>query len=142
MTLHYRPKVVEASSSVTHFTNEVSFGWLVRSIHRASSGLMVLVLLLHSSFISAKGHVRDHKDDHAECDQTVEASSKMFIQQYQSKAAAAAAAARKVTEQPKSPPKSHANSQFCKVHMHKAIAVKAATNLTCAVLRPALSLQA
>mmetsp|Transcript_5823 Transcript_5823/g.13885 ORF Transcript_5823/g.13885 Transcript_5823/m.13885 type:complete len:220 (-) Transcript_5823:1483-2142(-) len=49
MTLYYRPNVVEALSSVTYITNEVSFGWLVRSIHRTSSGLMVLVLLLHVS---------------------------------------------------------------------------------------------
>lgn len=47
MTFSYKPTVAEAFSSVQFIMNEVSFGWLIRSIHRWSASMMVLMLILH-----------------------------------------------------------------------------------------------
>jgi cytochrome b6 len=47
MTFSYKPTVAEAFSSVQYIMNEVSFGWLIRSIHRWSASMMVLMLILH-----------------------------------------------------------------------------------------------
>jgi len=48
MTFYYRPTVAEAFSSVEYIMNEVSFGWLIRSIHRWSASMMVLMMILHT----------------------------------------------------------------------------------------------
>ena len=47
MTIYYQPTVVEALSSVQLMIRSVNLGWLIRSIHRASSGIMTTVLILH-----------------------------------------------------------------------------------------------
>jgi cytochrome b6 len=47
LTIYYRPTVVEAFSSVQLILYHVNLGWFIRSIHRWSSGVMVLVLILH-----------------------------------------------------------------------------------------------
>lgn len=47
MTFYYRPTVTEAFFSVQYIMNEVNFGWLIRSIHRWSASMMVLMMLLH-----------------------------------------------------------------------------------------------
>mmetsp|Transcript_86771 Transcript_86771/g.201902 ORF Transcript_86771/g.201902 Transcript_86771/m.201902 type:complete len:220 (+) Transcript_86771:127-786(+) len=47
LTIYYRPTVVEAFSSVQMILFHVNLGWFIRSIHRWSSGLMLLVLILH-----------------------------------------------------------------------------------------------
>jgi len=47
LTIYYRPTVVEAFSSVQLILFNVNLGWLIRSVHRWSSGVMVLVLILH-----------------------------------------------------------------------------------------------
>jgi len=47
LTIYYRPTVVEAFESVKLILYNVNLGWFVRSVHRWSSGLMVLVLILH-----------------------------------------------------------------------------------------------
>lgn len=44
-----RPTVIEAFQSVKFILNEVNLGWLLRSVHRWCSGIMVLVLMLHRS---------------------------------------------------------------------------------------------
>jgi cytochrome b6 len=47
LTLYYRPTVIEAFTSVQYILHTVNLGWLIRSIHRWSAGIMVLTLLLH-----------------------------------------------------------------------------------------------
>lgn len=47
LTIYYRPTVVEAFASIQVILYKVNLGWLIRSIHRWSSGVMVLVLILH-----------------------------------------------------------------------------------------------
>nr|YP_009032853.1 cytochrome b6 [Osmundastrum cinnamomeum]AHA59586.1 cytochrome b6 [Osmundastrum cinnamomeum] len=47
MTLHYRPTVTEAFSSVQYIMTEVNLGWLIRSVHRWSASMMVLMMILH-----------------------------------------------------------------------------------------------
>lgn len=55
LTMYYRPTVVEAFSSVQTILLKVHFGWLNRSLHRWSSGLMVLTLILHVSRVYLTG---------------------------------------------------------------------------------------
>ena len=47
LTFYYQPIVVDAFGSVESIIFKVNFGWLVRSIHRWSSSIMVLVMILH-----------------------------------------------------------------------------------------------
>ncbi|MBJ7898548.1 MAG: cytochrome b6 [Cyanobacteria bacterium RI_101] len=47
MTFYYKPTVAEAFASVQYIMNEVNFGWLIRSIHRWSASMMVLMMILH-----------------------------------------------------------------------------------------------
>ena len=47
MTFYYRPTVAEAFTSVQYIMTEVNFGWLIRSIHRWSASMMVLMMILH-----------------------------------------------------------------------------------------------
>ncbi len=55
LTLFYRPTVLEAYTSVQFIVTDVNLGWLVRSMHRWSSGLMFLCLLLHVSRVYLTG---------------------------------------------------------------------------------------
>lgn len=47
MTFYYRPTVTEAFASVQYIMTEVNFGWLIRSVHRWSASMMVLMMILH-----------------------------------------------------------------------------------------------
>jgi len=47
MTFYYRPTVAEAFASIEYLMTEVNFGWLIRSIHRWSASMMVLMMILH-----------------------------------------------------------------------------------------------
>nr|UPU96366.1 PetB [Arceuthobium blumeri] len=47
MTFYYRPTVTEAFSSVQYIMTEAKFGWLIRSVHRWSASMMVLMMILH-----------------------------------------------------------------------------------------------
>jgi len=47
LTVYYRPTVVEAFGSIVYLIASVNYGYLIRSLHRWSAGLMVLSLLLH-----------------------------------------------------------------------------------------------
>ena len=47
MTFYYKPTVAEAFSSVEYIMTDVNFGWLIRSVHRWSASMMVLMLILH-----------------------------------------------------------------------------------------------
>ena len=48
MTFYYKPTVAEAFTSVQYLMNEVNFGWLIRSVHRWSASMMVLMMILHT----------------------------------------------------------------------------------------------
>ncbi len=48
MTFYYKPTVAEALNSVKFIMEEVNFGWLIRSIHRWSASMMVLMMILHT----------------------------------------------------------------------------------------------
>ena len=47
LTLYYNSCTLEAYSSVISILSKVNYGWLLHSIHRWSSDLMVLILMLH-----------------------------------------------------------------------------------------------
>ena len=47
LTISYQPTVVEAFPSVQFILYHVNLGWFIQSIHRWSSGVMVLILILH-----------------------------------------------------------------------------------------------
>lgn len=47
MTFYYKPTVTEAFNSVQYLMTDVNFGWLIRSIHRLSASMMVLMMILH-----------------------------------------------------------------------------------------------
>jgi cytochrome b6 len=47
LTIYYRPTVVEAYSSVQLILLQTTLGWLIRSVHRWSSAVMALFLILH-----------------------------------------------------------------------------------------------
>jgi cytochrome b6 len=47
MTFYYRPSVIDAFTSIEFIMTQVNFGWLIRSIHRWSASMMVLMMLLH-----------------------------------------------------------------------------------------------
>jgi cytochrome b6 len=55
MTLWFRPTVVEAFQSVKFICSQVNSGWLIRSMHRWSSGFMVISLLLHLTRVYLTG---------------------------------------------------------------------------------------
>lgn len=47
MTFYYRASVTEAFDSIQFLMTQVNFGWIIRSIHRWSSSMMVLMMILH-----------------------------------------------------------------------------------------------
>ena len=62
MTFYYKPTVAEAYSSVEYIMNEVSFGWLIRSVHRWSASMMVLVMILHVFRVNLTGGFKKPRD--------------------------------------------------------------------------------
>jgi len=47
LSVHYRPSVQEAYPSIQHIVSDITFGWLVRDVHRWSATLIVVVMLAH-----------------------------------------------------------------------------------------------
>ena len=47
LTIYYQPTIVEAYFSMQGILLKTTLGWLIRSIHRWSSAIMVLFLILH-----------------------------------------------------------------------------------------------
>jgi cytochrome b6 len=62
MTFYYRPTVTEAFFSVEYIMSEVNFGWLIRSIHRWSASMMVLVMILHIFRVYLTGGFKKPKE--------------------------------------------------------------------------------
>ena len=55
LTIYYQPTVVEAFASVQLILAHVNLGWFIKSIHRWSSGVMVLILILHIARVYLTG---------------------------------------------------------------------------------------
>lgn len=55
LTISYQPTVVEAFPSVHQMLYHVNLGWFIQSIHRWSSGVMVMKLILHITRVSLTG---------------------------------------------------------------------------------------
>ena len=55
LTIYYQPTVVEAFASVQLILYHVNLGWFIKSIHRWSSGVMVLILILHIARVYLTG---------------------------------------------------------------------------------------
>ena len=55
LTIYYQPTVVEAFPSVQLILAHVNLGWFIKSIHRWSSGVMVLILILHIARVYLTG---------------------------------------------------------------------------------------
>ena len=55
LTIYYQPTVVEAFPSVQFILHHVNLGWFIQSIHRWSSGVMVLILILHIARVYLTG---------------------------------------------------------------------------------------
>ena len=55
LTIYYQPTVVEAFPSVQQLLYHVNLGWFIKSIHRWSSGVMVLILILHIARVYLTG---------------------------------------------------------------------------------------
>ncbi len=47
LTFYYVPSVHEAYQSVAAITNEIRFGWFIRSLHKWSANFMIIALFLH-----------------------------------------------------------------------------------------------
>jgi cytochrome b6 len=58
LTFYYRPTVLEAFSSVRSIVSDFGFGWLVRSLHRWASSMMVLFMILHVCRVYITGGFR------------------------------------------------------------------------------------
>lgn len=55
LSVHYRPSVQEAYPSIQYIVSHITFGWLVRDVHRWAATLLVVVVLAHMArvFIEA-----------------------------------------------------------------------------------------
>ena len=47
LTFYYTPTPEGAFASIEHITNEVRFGWYIRSVHHWAANLMVFTVILH-----------------------------------------------------------------------------------------------
>ena len=55
MTIYYQPTVVEAFPSLQLILYHVNLGWFIRSIHRWSSGVIEVILILHIARVYLTG---------------------------------------------------------------------------------------
>jgi cytochrome b6 len=62
MTFYYSPTVADAFTSVEKIMTEVNFGWLIRSIHRWSASMMVLMMILHTFRVYLTGGFKNPRE--------------------------------------------------------------------------------
>ncbi len=62
LMFHYVPTPEQAYDSVFKITNEVRFGWYVRSLHKWASELMIVTVMLHMSRIYFTGAFRKPRE--------------------------------------------------------------------------------
>jgi quinol-cytochrome oxidoreductase complex cytochrome b subunit len=62
LSVYYVPSEKEAFGSVVHITDEVTLGWLVRSLHKWSASLFIIFILLHSIRVFVSGAYRKPRE--------------------------------------------------------------------------------
>ncbi|MBI1909481.1 MAG: cytochrome bc complex cytochrome b subunit [Deltaproteobacteria bacterium] len=62
LTFYYVPDPGHAYESVQHITYDISFGWVIRSIHKWSSQLMIIAVILHVMRIFFTGAYRKPRE--------------------------------------------------------------------------------
>lgn len=62
LMMYYRPTTAEAFSSVQYINNTVPFGWLVRSVHRWASTMMIVTVLIHMTKVFWNGAYKPPRD--------------------------------------------------------------------------------
>jgi quinol-cytochrome oxidoreductase complex cytochrome b subunit len=55
LSIHYIPSETEAYNSIIHIQKDVSFGWLIRAIHKWSATLFIVSILLHTLRVFISG---------------------------------------------------------------------------------------
>jgi len=62
LTFYYVPEPSQAYDSVAHITNDVPFGWWVRSLHKWSSNFMIVAVILHAMRVYFTGAYRKPRE--------------------------------------------------------------------------------
>ena len=47
LAMYYKPDPTTAFGSIQHITNEVTWGWLVRGMHKWGASVMIVIVFLH-----------------------------------------------------------------------------------------------
>jgi menaquinol-cytochrome c reductase cytochrome b subunit len=55
LAMYYKPSTDEAYSSIQHITNDVTFGWLVRGMHRWGASVFIILLFFHMARVFLYG---------------------------------------------------------------------------------------
>jgi menaquinol-cytochrome c reductase cytochrome b subunit len=55
LAMFYKPSPNEAYSSIQHITNDVTFGWLVRGMHRWGASVFIILLFFHMARVFLYG---------------------------------------------------------------------------------------
>jgi menaquinol-cytochrome c reductase cytochrome b subunit len=55
LAMYYKPSPNEAYSSIQHITNDVTFGWLVRGMHRWGASVFIILLFFHMARVFLYG---------------------------------------------------------------------------------------
>jgi quinol---cytochrome c reductase cytochrome b subunit, bacillus type len=55
LAMFYKPTPDEAYSSIQHITNDVTFGWLVRGMHRWGASVFIILLFFHMARVFLYG---------------------------------------------------------------------------------------
>jgi quinol-cytochrome oxidoreductase complex cytochrome b subunit len=62
LAFYYESSPTSAYASVAHITNEVSFGWYIRSVHKWAATLMIVSVILHQMRVFFTGAYRDPRE--------------------------------------------------------------------------------
>ena len=62
LAFYYESSPTTAYASVEHITNEVSFGWYIRSVHKWAATLMIVSVILHQMRVFFTGAYRDPRE--------------------------------------------------------------------------------
>ena len=62
LAIYYQPSSTTAYESVVHITNEVAYGWFLRSVHRWGATLMVAAVVLHQMRVYFTGAFRKPRE--------------------------------------------------------------------------------
>ena len=62
LTFYYVPEPGHAYESVRHITHDVSFGWVIRSVHKWAANLMIIAVILHVMRVFFTGAYRKPRE--------------------------------------------------------------------------------